>query len=142
MRYEIESKSAISDIRTEGVEWSLSFPRSFRRSLVHYFRPHIIDAVFLLPTEEHKRPDRIKDLDPIDEFAEALCDEVIERLQDHARAASKGAAPGTAAAEVVQAALPSVVMTVEQERLKNLEESWLELTAIAHSAFDVPIEIE
>ena len=142
MRYEIESTSAIADVKTDGVEWSLAFPRSFRRSLVRYFRPHIIDAVFLLPTEEYKRPDRIKDLDPIDEFAQALCDEVIERLQDQVREASKQAAPSDPATEVVRAALPGVVMAVEQERLKNLEESWLELTSIAHSAFDVPIEIE
>ena len=142
----IEGKPGLDTIRTDEVCWTLAVGDSTRRSLIRYFRPRILEAVLRHRPKDYemppgfKKPERLADIDPIEDLAWRMADHVISNIQTEIEDVYEVAFVGFDADEAFTSVLGESIEEIESEFLQEAELS-LDLEVTFQMAFGIPFHI-
>ena len=142
----IDNKPGLDTIRTDEVCWTLTVGDSTRRSLIRYFRPRILEAVLKRRPKDYeippgfKMPERLADIDPIENLAWRMADQVISDVQAHIEDVYEVAYIGIDAAEAFTSVLGEMIEHVESDYLQESELN-LDLEVTFQMAFGIPLHI-
>ena len=142
----IDIKPGLDSIRTDEVCWTLTVGDSTRRSLIRYFRPRILDAILQHKPKDYEIPpgfnvpERLANIDPIEDLAWQMAGRVISNIQDHIEDVYEVAFADIDAAEAFTSVLGEMIEDIESEYLQEGEPN-LYLEVAFQMAFGVPFHI-
>ena len=142
----IDSKPGLDTIRTDDVCWTLTVGASARRSLIRYFRPRILEVILRRKPKDYEIPpgfnvpERLADIDPIEDLAWQMADRVIDDVQRRVEDVYDVAFVGMDAGETFTSVLGKTIEEVESEYLDD-DELNLHLQVVFQMAFGIPLHI-